>query len=33
MTWITSTNNKRGQSFFENMNAVKGKDWVHFSLI
>ncbi|WP_342476675.1 GNAT family N-acetyltransferase [Paenibacillus sp. FSL H7-0350] len=33
MTWITSTTNKRAQSFFENMNAVKGKDWVHYSLI
>ncbi|MNC13737.1 aminoalkylphosphonic acid N-acetyltransferase [compost metagenome] len=32
MTWITSTDNKRAQSFFETMNAVKGKDWIHFSI-
>ncbi|MNY59711.1 aminoalkylphosphonic acid N-acetyltransferase [compost metagenome] len=32
MTWITSTDNKRAQSFFEKMSARKGKDWVHFSI-
>ncbi len=32
MTWITSVNNKRAQAFFKEMNAVQGKDWVHFSL-
>lgn len=32
MTWITSSDNKRAQIFFEKMNAVKGKDWVHFSI-
>lgn len=32
MTWITSINNTRAQSFFNKMNAVLGKDWVHFSI-
>jgi GNAT superfamily N-acetyltransferase len=32
MTWITSINNTRAQSFFHTMNAVQGKDWVHFSI-
>ncbi|OME87818.1 GNAT family N-acetyltransferase [Paenibacillus sp. FSL A5-0031] len=32
MTWITSSDNKRAQIFFEKMNAVKGKDWVHYSI-
>ncbi|WP_405114290.1 GNAT family N-acetyltransferase [Paenibacillus sp. FSL K6-1217] len=32
MTWITSINNTRAQSFFNKMNAVQGKDWVHFSI-
>ncbi|MFC5471263.1 GNAT family N-acetyltransferase [Cohnella suwonensis] len=32
MTWITSVNNNRAQSFFKEMNAVQGKDWVHFSI-
>ncbi|QYR23908.1 GNAT family N-acetyltransferase [Paenibacillus sp. sptzw28] len=32
MTWITSINNTRAQSFFNRMNAIQGKDWVHFSI-
>ncbi|MNO36225.1 aminoalkylphosphonic acid N-acetyltransferase [compost metagenome] len=32
MTWITSSDNKRAQIFFEKMSARKGKDWVHFSI-
>lgn len=32
MTWITSTDNKRAQIFFEKMSAVQGRDWVHFSI-
>ncbi|MDQ0193653.1 GNAT family N-acetyltransferase [Paenibacillus wynnii] len=32
MTWITSINNTRAQSFFNTMNAFQGKDWVHFSI-
>ncbi|WP_433944769.1 GNAT family N-acetyltransferase [Paenibacillus sp. SN-8-1] len=32
MTWITSINNTRAQSFFKKMNAIQGKDWVHFSI-
>lgn len=32
MTWITSINNTRAQSFFNKMNAIPGKDWVHFSI-
>jgi ribosomal protein S18 acetylase RimI-like enzyme len=31
MTWITSTENKRAQIFFKKMDAVQGRDWVHFS--
>ncbi|SFR15709.1 MULTISPECIES: GNAT family N-acetyltransferase [unclassified Paenibacillus] len=31
MTWITSTENKRAQIFFKEMDAVQGRDWVHFS--
>ncbi|MFF2910501.1 GNAT family N-acetyltransferase [Paenibacillus sp. NPDC057934] len=32
MTWITSIHNERAQSFFHKMNAIQGKDWVHFSV-
>jgi len=32
MTWITSINNTRAQSFFNKMNAIQGKEWVHFSI-
>ncbi|WHY18544.1 GNAT family N-acetyltransferase [Paenibacillus sp. G2S3] len=32
MTWITSINNTRAQSFFNTMKAIQGKDWVHFSI-
>lgn len=32
MTWITSIHNIRAQSFFNKMNAIQGKDWVHFSI-
>lgn len=32
MTWITSINNTRAQSFFNKMNAIQGKDWAHFSI-
>ncbi|WGV57446.1 GNAT family N-acetyltransferase [Brevibacillus brevis] len=31
MTWITSTDNTRAQSFFKKMSALQGRDWVHFS--
>jgi ribosomal protein S18 acetylase RimI-like enzyme len=32
MTWITSVHNTRAQGFFREMNAVQGKEWVHFSI-
>nr|AYQ75727.1 GNAT family N-acetyltransferase [Cohnella candidum] len=32
MTWITSIHNTRAQSFFHRMDAIQGKEWVHFSI-
>lgn len=32
MSWITATDNKRAQDFFDKMRAVQG-DWVNYSIV
>jgi ribosomal protein S18 acetylase RimI-like enzyme len=32
MSWITATDNKRAQRFFDNMGGIQG-DWVNYSII